>query len=261
VLLWRDLNPKIRESWMSTQTTVSGPDSYTIAARIWPGLLAAAPALALGLAALPLLPGIGKLWTLLAAAFTTFAALAARRAGNRIQPVLWKAWGGPPTVERLRYSSQTSAAEVSRRHREVERILGDGLKLPTPEEESNDPVAADAAYFAATRRVIALIRGNPDNALMASENRNYGFARNLIGLKPFGLWCSGIVLVVSVAVGIAIGQASSWNSALPLLASTLVSIVAMVLWLQVDADFVKPSADAYADRLIDALDNLPPASS
>jgi hypothetical protein len=245
---------------MSTPPKPSGPDSYTIATRIAPGLLAAAPALALGLAALPLLPGISKLWTLIAAAFTTFAGLTARRAGNRIQPVLWKAWGGAPTVERLRYNSQTSAAEVSRRHRQIERVLGDGLKLPTPAQESSDPAEADAAYFAAARRVIALVRDNPGNALMTSENRNYGFARNLLGLKPLGLWCSGIVLGVSIAVGIAIGLAASWNSALPLLPPTLVSIVAMVLWLQVDADFVKPSADAYADRLIDALDKLPTAA-
>ena len=105
------------------------------------------------------------------------------------------------------------------------------------------------------------MRDSAANGLLRTENRNYGFGRNLLGLKRFGRWCGIIVLIVSVALGIVIGLVTSWKAAFPLLLPVGVSIVALVLWRYVDAAYVKPSADAYADRLIESLDKLPSASS
>jgi hypothetical protein len=231
-------------------------DGYTVTARIAPALLATAPAICLGLAALPLMPGVSKLWSLLGAAVTTFAALAARRAGNRVQPQLWERWGGAPTVRRLRYRDNSAASEITRRHREVERVLGGGLVLPSEADESSNPASADAEYGAAMRRLIDRVRGSPDFALLNTENHNYGFARNLYGLKRFGLICCAVILVVSVGMGVVLGQTQSWSNAAPLLAPALITIIAGILWRQVDPDFVRPSADAYADRLIETLDKL-----
>ena len=238
---------------MSTITPTTY-DGYTVAARIAPALLATAPVLCLGLAALPLMPGLAKLWSLLGVAVTTFAASAARRAGNRVQPDLWERWNGAPTVRKLRYRDNPATAEITRRHREVERVLGGNLALPNEADELADPASADAQYGAAMTRVIDRVRDNSGFALLNTENRNYGFARNLYGLKRFGLACCVVVLSMSVGVGVTLGQLESWRAAAPLLGSATIAIATGLLWRQVDPDFVKPSAEAYADRLIGTLD-------
>jgi hypothetical protein len=233
-----------------------GFDVYTVRARVAPALLTAAPALALGVAVLPLLPGAHKLWSLLAVGLSTYAASTARKAGNRVQPELFRLWGGTPTTKRLRYRDNASSSEVSRRHKDVERVLGGGLRLPMEKDERSDPEAADAEYSAAARRIIHRVRNDPAQRLLNIENRNYGFARNLYGLKPIGLWCAGGAFSVSAVLGTAMGFSRSWSAASFLLLPALASVVAVVLWRQVDADFVRPQADAYADRFIEAVEQL-----
>lgn len=237
---------------MTTETTGPRVSLYTLNARLAPALLAASPALALGISALPLLPGAQKLWGLLAVGLTTYAALVARKAGSRIQPGLWSSWGGAPTARRLRYREGVSPAEVSRRHRDFERALGGTFTLPSTDEEAADPTAADSEYQQAVRRFISKVRNDPAYPLMHVENRNYGFARNLLGLKPLGLGCAGGVLAISLLGAVAVGLVGEWGAALPLAFPAIVSVIALILWRQVDADFVRPSADAYADRVIEA---------
>jgi hypothetical protein len=174
-----------------------------------------------------------------------------------VQPGLWAAWGGTPTTDRLRYRSHPDHAEVARRHREVERVLGAGLTLPSAAHEAADPAAADAAYTSAVQRLIALTRNQPQHRLLNVENRHYGFARNLYGLKPFGQWCATIVAAGTVLSGAGMAVGDGWQSTTPLLLPASVSTIALFAWRQVTPDFVRPSADAYADRLIETLEQLP----
>jgi hypothetical protein len=245
---------------MRTSDLVSGLDLYSIHTRVAPALLASAPALSLGLSFLPLLSGTQKLWSLLALSLTTYAALAARRAGIKAQASLFALWGGAPTTSRLRYCENPNAGEVSRRHREVERALGHGLRLPDQSQEQADPPAADVEYNAAMRRIIGKVRDYPSARLVRMENRNYGYARNLYGLKRYGIICAVVALVLCLCSWLLLSWLGDWRDALPLILPTVVSIFAVTAWTRVDADFVKPSADAYADRVVDVLDDLPAAS-
>ena len=234
-----------------------GIDAYSMRARVAPAVLAASPAISLGIAGLPLLVGTNKLWSVIAFAFTTFAALAARKAGNRVQDSLYEAWGGMPTTSRLRFRDNGSAAEILRRHAYVERVLGGGLRLPTQVDEQADPASADHEYAAAMKRVIGKVRKHAVQPLLPVENRNYGYSRNLLGLKPLGVATALATLVISFAVAVAVSAPRDASDALPLAVPIVVSAVALILWRQVDASFVRPSADAYADRVIDVLDDLP----
>lgn len=234
-----------------------GIDVYSMRARVAPAVLTASPAIALGIAGLPLLDGVTKLWSLIAFAFTTFAALVARKAGNRVQDSLFEAWGGVPTTSRLRFRDNGSSAEISRRHADVERVLGGGLRLPTQAEELADPASADHEYAAAMKRIIGDARKHAVRPLLPIENRNYGYSRNLLGLKPLGVATACGVLVGSVAAAVVLSVARDVADALPLVVPIVVSAIALVLWRQVDASFVRPSADAYADRVVEILDDLP----
>lgn len=237
-------------------TAESGVDLYALRARVAPATLAAAPALSLGVTALPLLPGAQKLWALVAVGVTTYAALVARRAGNRVQPMLWDAWGGVPTTVRLRFLTAGSTLEVSRRHANVERVLGGGLVLPDAQTEALDPAAADAEYEAAMKRLIARLRNQPEHRLLNIENKNFGYARNLLGLRPLGRCCALATLLLTLGSTAALSWRSGWEAALPLALPLVVSVVALMLWRLVDPDFVRPAAEAYADRVVDALETL-----
>lgn len=229
--------------------------TYALHARVGPALLASAPALALGAAALPFLTGPQKLWSLLAPALAAYAANLARRHGNRVQPRLWEGWGGAPATSRLRFSDASNINEVSRRHQVLERLLPD-CRLPNEDEEAADPSKADHEYDNAIRRAIDLVRDDTASSLLATENRNYGFARNLHGLRPLGIACAAGVLLISIAgwVWLAIDR-DEIAAGLPLAFPALVAIIAFPAWAQVNSDFVRPSADAYADRLIATLDH------
>jgi hypothetical protein len=245
---------------MTTRDLISALNLYSFRARVAPALLASAPALSLGVTCLAFVPGVQKLWFLLALALTSYAALAARRAGLIAQEQLFAHWGGAPTTSRLRYRDSRNAEEVSRRHREVERILGGGLCLPDQSQEQADPLTADAAYDAAMKRVVGKLRDHPRARLQREENRNYGYARNLFGLKRHAIVCAAVVLVLCLGASALMGWFADWRDAVPLTLPVVVSIIALPAWARLDADFVKPSADAYADRVVDVLDDLAAAA-
>lgn len=231
-------------------------DAYTWRTRVASAVLTAAPALALGIAALPLLPGAQKLWSLVGLALTTYAALVARDAGNAVQPSLYEEWGGIPTTVRLRFSSETSKAEIARRHRDVERALGDDIRLPTADAELANPIEADREYQAAMARIIAKVRSARDYPLLVIENRNYGYARNLYGLKRMGRWIAWGTLLTSLLVGVVIWRQRDALDTGPLLLPVAVSLLALAVWHRVTPAFVRPNADAYADRVIEAAASL-----
>jgi hypothetical protein len=245
---------------MTTEDLISALDLYSFRARVAPALLASAPALALGTTYLAFVPGVQKLWFLLAVALTSFVALATRRAGLIAQGRLFTHWGGAPTTSRLRYRDCRNADEVDRRHREIERVLGGGLCLPDQSQERADPLAADSAYEAAMKRVVGKLRDHPRARLLREENRNYGYARNLFGLKRHATVCAAVVLVLCLGSSALIGWFADWHDAVPLTLPIVVSIIALPAWARLDADFVKPSADAYADRVVDILDDLAAAT-
>lgn len=239
-----------------TNAPPAGLDLYTWRARVTPALLVCAPMIALGVIALAQLAGIQKIWAVVAPGLTTFAALAARRAGNAVQPRLWAEWGGPPAASRLRFRSASSSSEIRQRHREVERALGLSIPLPDEDAERSDADAADAAYEAAMRRLINLLRGDPRFPLVQIENRNYGFARNLFGMRKHGIAIAVVVLALALGLAVHSSGSSWWHTAGPALLPGLVSVLALAMWTQVDEDFVRPSADAYADRLLEAAQAL-----
>ncbi len=232
-------------------------DAYETKARLAPAVLAAAPVLVAGIAALPILEGAQRLWTIVSLGLMTYAALIARRAGYRIQPALIDAWGGFPTTSRMRFADNPSVVEVERRHGEVERILAPGLRLPSADEEKISPQGADNEYEAAMKRVVAMARDRSDLVLLHKENGNYGFARNLLGLKRLAVTYSWLVLVISAATCFVLFSSDHAGSVRAAIAPFVASALALLLWHNVDFDFVRPSAEAYADRLVDAFPVLP----
>lgn len=237
-----------------------GLDGFTLRTRILPPAFVASPLIVLALTMLPALDERQKWWAMLPLGATPLIALVARRAGRQIEFDLFIAWGGMPTTRRLRFTEDDAdEAEIARRHQEVERILGGGLVLPTNRKERRDPDGADRAYASAMKRIVARVRNNPEFPLVNKENASYGYARNLYGLKKAGVGIALLTLLVSAGMGGWAVSTSNVGGFGWLSGAALAATLALALWSQVDAAFVKTNADGYADRVIDALDELPSA--
>ncbi|GAA1478991.1 hypothetical protein GCM10009623_34370 [Nocardioides aestuarii] len=241
--------------------TVAGVDVYAFRARVLPAILATAPLIALGVLALPFLEGAQRWWSVTSLAVPAFATLLARRAGNRVQGKLYSGWDGAPTTRRLRYSSDSSPEEIDRRHERIRALLGD-VTLPDQAEETAHPEASDRRYADAVNRLRPLVRNHPELGMLNLENRNYGFARNLFGLKGLGVAGAWAGLAASITIAVLMwlvrhDPAAATIAALP----AGVSLVTILAWRTVDEDYVRPSAEAYADRLVEALDILPARQS
>jgi hypothetical protein len=171
----------------------------------------------------------------------------ARDAGRRSEPALWEAWGGPPTTRRLRYRNNETA-RIRRLHEQIERLLR--LPMPSEHDEARDPAEADAAYARAISATRARTRDKNQFPLVFSGNADYGFRRNLFGLRRWGIDVALVTLGASVGIAVA-GSfvAAAVPAAVSVLALALYEVVVTPQWIHV-------AADAYADRLIGALDEL-----
>jgi len=92
--------------------------------------------------------------------------------------------------------------------------------------------------------------------LVFEENCNYGFRRNLFGLRSLGL---SIATLGTAAIAVLIfGHLRSRVPLTPLIIPFgLINAIALLLWLfWIKADWVRISADAYAERLLETLDDL-----
>lgn len=174
-----------------------------------------------------------------------------RDAGKRIEPALWVSWGGPPSVRFLRHGDTTIAAgsKAAMHRRLIE--LGVVGHMPTEDEERQNPDAADAIYRTCSdwlRRKAVELKANAPFDVVHSENISYGFRRNLLGIKPYGLAVVGVALVITAA--------SFWSGRRPYIEAGAILLLGVYLLLCANAASVKRAADEYAKRLLDGIQSL-----
>jgi hypothetical protein len=172
------------------------------------------------------------------------------------QPKLWAGWGGPPTTQLLRHRNSAGNPALRQHYHERLKALEPSLALPTAEDEARDPAHADQVYEAATRLLIARTRDRKRFSLVFKENVNYGFRRNLWSMKPLGLTIAalGLVgcvwLVVSARMPIAKVKFDWWLA-------TVINVGLLLCWAAwITPSWVRIAAQAYAERLLEACDQL-----
>ena len=175
-------------------------DSYGRQARLFPGLLTIFPPLLAVLAWFPwlLLSNVAATLLTLAMSCGLLYALGsyARTKGKRIEPKLLKSWGGWPTTLLLRHDSELDQHTRLRYHTYLEGVVPGKLNFPTVEEEQASPAIANAVYDSAVRWLKERARGK-EFSMVHRENAQYGFRRNLRGLKPFALTLCILTLVAT----------------------------------------------------------------
>lgn len=231
-------------------------DTYTLQARQKPALLVALP---IGLLVVAWAPEKVAGWGILASVLTTFGftallAQVGRDQGKAKEPGLFDLWGGKPTTRLLRHA--TSALDwvtLTRCHAKLGSIVG--LPAPTKQEEQADPATADEVYEAYTKYLREATRDRDRFPLVFAENVNYGFRRNLWGMKPAAV----VLCVLSLAGSIPAIVYHSLTGFPGLAAGAIaVNLVLLVLWaLRINPAWVRVAGDAYAERLLGACDGLP----
>ncbi len=175
---------------------VAMPDTYTLRARLIPAIVASAPAFALAAILISwtsfnftqLIAALG-----LTALFSVFNNVARQR-GKAIEPGLYDKMGGMPSIVMLRHSDTTfDTVTKAKMHAFLAKKLNE--TAPTADQEKADPAAADDFY----RRGGDWLRENTRDAkkfpIVFSENINYGFHRNLLGLRTTGFYLNAMIVI------------------------------------------------------------------
>ena len=175
----------------------------------------------------------------------------ARDAGKAIEGPLWDSWGGPPTMQMLRHRDQTiEAGSKALLHRKLIALeIVD--RLPTPIDEAADPAAADAQYRTCSdwlRRKALELKAKTPFDIVHSENITYGFRRNLLGIRPYGM----MVFTVSITTTIV----AFFFHRNPYIELVGIVLVGAYIVIAVNPEFVKRAAYDYSRRLLDAAQSL-----
>ncbi len=230
---------------------------YVRRARLQPAMLVALP---FGLATLAFWPngiaGWGTVWSLFVfCGGTALMAQMARDMGKIKEPGLFASWGGKPTTQLLRHRSTENKVLLFRRHERLKKLIPE-LYLPSPDEELADVAAADMAYDTCTAFLIEKTRKKDTFPLVFEENCNYGFRRNLWGMKPLGLATSLIgtgAVTAIVLLEMRSGKALSPTT----IACGVINLVMLLSWIVwFTPSWVRIAGFAYADRLLAACETL-----
>ena len=128
--------------------------------------------------------------------------------------------------------------------------------MPSAAEEEADPQAADARYDDALADVRQRTRDREQFPLVFEENANYGFRRNMLGLRPWGLAVSLVSLAVSIALLVFSSGSFGERAARWCLPAAVALLLAAFWWGAVTPAWVRVPAEAYAERLIESIDIL-----
>ena len=245
-------------------------DPYTFRARIQPALIVILPIGFLMFALLPSHPFfVTAFFTLLGAVGgTAVVAQLGRERGRKKEPDLWQSWGGAPTTRLLRHGRTPDDIVLAPGLRQqVEKWIG--YPLPNKQEEEACPAAADTKYKEAVRSLREATRDTARFPLVFAENANYGFRRNLWGLRPIGTPIAVLLALYSwTLLSLTIwGRPwpEPWWDILPnpdsvaviRLAVAVANTILAAFWLfWVKPSWIKTVADAYAIKLFESVETL-----
>jgi hypothetical protein len=176
----------------------------------------------------------------------------ARYRGKALEEKLKKQWGGWPSMTILRHRDPTiDSITKANIHKSLSKLVA-GTASPTPAEELEAPQAADEVYTAWSEHLRKVARNDSKKyPHVSAENAAYGFQRNMMGVKPYGI---GASLLAAGILGFSSWQAWSLTHTIPKLELTgsAFSLVLLLMWLGfVNRRSVKQAATDYGRRLID----------
>lgn len=245
-------------------------DPYAFRARIQPALVVVLP---LGFLMFALLPGyhlfvVAFFGLLSAAGGTAIVSQLGRDRGRKKQSNLWRSWGGSSTTRLLRHRKAPGDPVLQDTLRQQVEKWADS-PLPTVEDEEACPVQAGAKYDEVVTSLREATRDRDRFPLVFAENVNYGFRRNLWGLRSIGASLALAVAMVSWTSLLITVWGRPWpdpwwgilaapdSIAVIRISVSIANTAFVAFWLfWVRSSWVKIVADEYAIRLIESVQTL-----
>lgn len=234
-------------------------DGYDIKARVAPALILIFPLLFSIWVWFP----ITQTWTnalsgtVFAIFFAWLLGRVARDKGVLAQERLFRKWGGNVAERMLRWEDTYLNELDKARYHKILRKNIEGLSLPSADEEALSGEGSNQQYAVAIGWLRRKTRDEKRFFLVFKENVNYGFHRNLYGLK--GLAITAYVLLAATNFVLFL-KGEAWGIQDHMINSTssmAVSCVSLLVWaFFITEDSVKSAAIAYSERLIEALEEF-----
>lgn len=227
---------------------------YQLRARVQPLLVVALPAAALVYAL-----GISdRLLVRVAAAITTFGVMAllvsfARDRGRALQRDLWAEWGGPPTTTMLLSTSTSPAPDLAAQRQHVQRLLP-SEPLLSDQRDRDDPAGSICTIERYIRYLRERTRSREQFPVVFEANVSYGFQRNLLALRPYGITVSALTIVGSLGVLVLTNLGWLHRPVWPLAGAAAIGCLGLVLWLRATSSSVQAQANDYARALLDSAE-------
>lgn len=219
-------------------------DPYERKARLFPALIVVLPIVILVMSLNPV--GEGWVTKFLSAGIvggTLVLALAhlASAAGNRFSDRFWKKRDGLPTQRWLRRSDNSHSTQQKQQwYAAIKKLTG----LDIPAAVASTPSEEEAIISDAVRQLRYRIRGKAEAKMVDKHNEEYGFARNLAGLRWL-LLGSSLLGIIACASAWAYRHGSVAGCALE--ACLFLYAVVMFSWLP---GYVERCGNRYAESLL-----------
>jgi len=235
-------------------------DSYERRARIAPGLILLLPIpiviAALGLRQNAVIVAIASVLTVTGG--PVLLATHVRLRGLAAQKRLYAAWGGAPTTLLLAPASEAASGPMQAKRRD-DTARASGRELPSWQSAKQSPDVACEEYEAAVSVLRSKTAADRNRYfLVFIELRNYGFVRNLLGVRLEALWLCAIAgVTLGVALAVQIDDPSGSLRRADLATGVIVVLVLAIFWaLWPSADRLKRVGTIYAERLLEAAATL-----
>lgn len=232
-------------------------DSYERKARFFPAFIVVLPIVVFAMSLrLPDDGWVKKLLITGGAGSALVVALAhmASAAGNRFGDAFWKKRGALPTIRWLRTSDTAHSSQQKQQWCDgIKKLTG----LDIAAAVATKPQEEDAIISDAIRQLRYQIRGKATAKMVDKHNEEYGFARNLAGLRWLMLASS-----ILAAVGCGVAWRFDRGSVIGCVISSCFFVYALVMFFWLPS-YVARAGERYAESIlsIPALSGGPKAKT
>ncbi len=231
-------------------------NTYNLKARVYPVILTIVPIVIIGCVYSLSFKSYYQIMTsfgITTALYFLFSQLG-RDKGKAIEKEIWSEWGGAPTTQILRYSNDIIDKHTKEKyHSKLKKLTDIGNEL-NEEFERKSQKEADEIYQSWTKYLISKTRDTKKYNLLFQENINYGFRRNLLGLKIIAISIIILLMIGSFFLSF-VANGNTISFSYDLMLSELILMLILIFWLIiVNEKWIKSVAFAYAERLMETID-------
>ncbi|MDC1142108.1 hypothetical protein OAU50_03380 [Planctomycetota bacterium] len=162
-----------------------------------------------------------------------------------------------PSVVVMRHRDKSLPDLTKERLHEILTRKVPNARSPTIEEELEDPQAADLVYSAWSTYLRSKTRNRIEFPQIFAENCNYGFYRNMAGVRGPGIAIAAMVLAVETILLVGPAKYQMPSNTFGVIVA-VVSFIWIFVWLGVARKkSIETPAHEYALRLAEAAEELP----